>query len=73
MTSVELSEALPFATFTSLLVEMVAKLGQVMDEIEKLGKLGHFRDHDHGVEVVCEKPQKVVPEKYVASNINGSE
>ncbi|XP_020209919.1 aluminum-activated malate transporter 12 [Cajanus cajan] len=60
--SLEFSEALPFAAFTSLLVEMVAKLDRVMDEVEELGRLAHFRefkDDDYNDEIVvsCEKPR----------------
>ncbi|CAJ1977683.1 unnamed protein product [Sphenostylis stenocarpa] len=59
--SLEFSDALPFAAFTSLLVEMVAKLDRVMDEVEQLGRMAHFREFedDDGDEVVvaCEKPK----------------
>ncbi|KAL5099995.1 hypothetical protein RYX36_004322 [Vicia faba] len=44
ITSLKFSEALPFAAFTSLLVEMVAKLDNVMDKVEELGRLSHFRE-----------------------------
>lgn len=44
-----------------------------MDEIEKLGKLGQFRDHGPRVEVICENPLMVVPQNYVTSNINLSQ
>ncbi|GAU12196.1 hypothetical protein TSUD_01630 [Trifolium subterraneum] len=37
-------EALPFAAFTSLLVEMVAKLDHVMDKVEELGRMSHFKE-----------------------------
>jgi hypothetical protein len=61
ITSLEFSEALPFAAFTSLLVEMVAKLDHVMDKVEELGKMSHFRefrddDYDEIV-LTCEKPK----------------
>jgi len=59
--SLEFSEALPFAAFTSLLVEMVAKLDRVMDEVEELGKIAHFREFkdngDDEIVVTCEKPK----------------
>ncbi|KAL2323939.1 hypothetical protein Fmac_022997 [Flemingia macrophylla] len=56
--SLEFSEALPFAAFTSLLVEMVAKLDLVMDEVEELGQMAHFREFkDEEIVVACEKPK----------------
>ncbi|KAK7270131.1 hypothetical protein RIF29_23052 [Crotalaria pallida] len=59
ITTLEFSEALPFAAFTSLLVETVAKLDQVIDEVEELGRLAHFRefrDDDKNIVVTCERP-----------------
>ena len=55
--SLEFSEALPFAAFTSLLVEMVAKLDHVMVEVYELGLVAHFKEFQ-GDEIVvtCEKP-----------------
>ncbi|KAK7390774.1 hypothetical protein VNO78_18842 [Psophocarpus tetragonolobus] len=44
MTSLEFSEALPFAAFTCMLVEMVAKLDHVIDAVQDLAKLSRFRD-----------------------------
>ncbi|RDX70476.1 Aluminum-activated malate transporter 12, partial [Mucuna pruriens] len=59
--SLQFSEALPFAAFTSLLVELVAKLDRVMDEVEELGRMAHFREFkdDDGDEIVvtCDKPK----------------
>ncbi|XP_004497252.1 aluminum-activated malate transporter 12-like isoform X2 [Cicer arietinum] len=58
ITSLEFSEALPFAAFTSLLVEMVAKLDHVMDKVEELGRMSHFRefiDDDENIVVTCER------------------
>ncbi|KAK2405568.1 aluminum-activated malate transporter [Trifolium repens] len=66
ITSLEFSEALPFAAFTSLLVEMVAKLDHVMDKVEELGRMSHFRefrddddnnDEDENIVVTCERPK----------------
>ncbi|XP_027364826.1 aluminum-activated malate transporter 12-like [Abrus precatorius] len=59
ITSLEFSEALPFAAFTSLLVEMVAKLDHVMDKVEELGRMAHFRKFkdDDEIVVTCEKPK----------------
>lgn len=57
--SLEFSEALPFAAFTSLLVEMVAKLDGVMNEVEELGRTAHYREfkNDDKIVVTCEKPK----------------
>jgi len=61
ITSLEFSEALPFAAFTSMLVEMVAKLDHVMDKVEELGRMSHFREFrdgdDENIVVTCERPK----------------
>lgn len=44
ISSLEFSEALPFAAFSSLLVELVARLDLVIEEVDKLGKAAHFRE-----------------------------
>ncbi|PNY06190.1 aluminum-activated malate transporter 12-like protein [Trifolium pratense] len=60
-TNLEFSEALPFAAFASLLVEIVAKLDHVMDKVEELGKMSHFRefkdDDNENIVVTCERPK----------------
>ncbi|XP_068304797.1 aluminum-activated malate transporter 12-like isoform X2 [Pyrus communis] len=59
ITSLEFSEALPFAAFASLLVEMVAKLDHVIEEVEELGRIACFKEYEHGDEnivVTCERP-----------------
>ncbi|KAL1217717.1 Aluminum-activated malate transporter 13 [Cardamine amara subsp. amara] len=56
MKSLEFSEALPFAAFASLLVEMVARLDNVIDEVEELGTIACFKEYDKTVEVRIEKP-----------------
>ncbi|XP_008238285.2 PREDICTED: aluminum-activated malate transporter 12-like [Prunus mume] len=59
ITGLEFSEALPFAAFASLLVETVAKLDNVITEVEELGRIACFKEYQHGVEdivVTCEKP-----------------
>lgn len=61
ITSLEFSEALPFAAFASLLVEAVARLDLVIDEVEELGRLANFRefcDGDDQVAPNCEKCEK---------------
>lgn len=70
--SLEFSEALPFAAFTSLLVEMVAKLDRVMDEVEDLGRMAYFRefeDVENGDKIVvtCEKPKTDIAQNDVPS------
>jgi hypothetical protein len=66
-TSLEFSEALPFAAFASLLVELVAKLDHVIEEVEELGRIACFKEYDkHGeqIAVTCERP----PQMNVAQN-----
>nr|KYP55265.1 hypothetical protein KK1_001472 [Cajanus cajan] len=59
ITSLEFSEALPFAAFASLLVETVAKLDFVVEEVEELGRLACFKEYriDDNVVVTCESPR----------------
>ncbi|ESW14737.1 hypothetical protein PHAVU_007G013300 [Phaseolus vulgaris] len=69
--SLDFSEALPFAAFTSLLVEMVAKLDRVMDEVDDLGRMAHFRefiDDDAEIVVTCEKPKTNIPQNGLPSS-----
>ncbi|KAG6517949.1 aluminum-activated malate transporter 12-like [Zingiber officinale] len=44
LTSLEFSEALPFAAFASLLVEMVARLELVIEEVEELSRAANFKE-----------------------------
>ena len=58
--SLEFSEALPFAAFSSLLVETVAKLDHVIEEVEELGRLACFKEYrpgDDEIVITCEQPQ----------------
>ncbi|KAB1222499.1 Aluminum-activated malate transporter 12, partial [Morella rubra] len=59
ITSLEFSEALPFAAFASMLVELVAKLDGVIEEVEELGTTACFKEHKHGDQIVvtCERSQ----------------
>lgn len=64
MTSLEFSEALPFAAFASLLVEMVARLDNVIEEVEELGRIASFKEYDNtrdptADDARCEKPANV--------------
>jgi len=70
ITSLELSEALPFAAFASLLVETVAKLDLIIDEVEELGKLACFKEYTPGDEfsISCEKPRVDVLENHFPSH-----
>ncbi|XP_058086347.1 aluminum-activated malate transporter 12-like [Magnolia sinica] len=45
ITSLEFSEALPFAAFASLLVESVVRLELVIEEVEELGKVACFKEY----------------------------
>ncbi|KAB5564206.1 hypothetical protein DKX38_004260 [Salix brachista] len=51
ITSLEFSEALPFAAFASLLVETVARLDNVIEEVEELGRIACFKEFKSGDEV----------------------
>lgn len=48
ITSLEFSEALPFAAFVASLVELVAKLDLVIEEVEELGRVACFNEFKHG-------------------------
>ncbi|KHN45975.1 Aluminum-activated malate transporter 12 [Glycine soja] len=67
ITSLEFSEALPFAAFASLLVETVAKLDLVIEEVEELGRLARFKDyrHDDKIVISCETPRVDVLEDHI--------
>lgn len=70
-TSLEFSEALPFAAFASLLVELVAKLDHVIEEVEELGRIACFKEYDkHGEQIVvtCERPQMNVAQNNLPSH-----
>ncbi|RWR80596.1 Aluminum-activated malate transporter 12 [Cinnamomum micranthum f. kanehirae] len=59
ITSLEFSEALPFAAFTSLLVEMALRLELVIEEVEELGRIANFKEYHEE----CEIKMNVVSEK----------
>ena len=52
ITSLEFAEALPFAAFASLLVETVARLDHVIEEVEELGTIAHFKEFRPEDEIV---------------------
>ncbi|XP_022893684.1 aluminum-activated malate transporter 12-like [Olea europaea var. sylvestris] len=60
LTSLEFSEALPFAAFASLLLETVARLDLVIEEVEELGRIANFREFnagDHQISLTTEKTE----------------
>ncbi|KAF3336022.1 Aluminum-activated malate transporter 12 [Carex littledalei] len=46
MLSLEFSEALPFAAFAALLVEMAARLELVIEEVEELARQASFKEYE---------------------------
>ncbi|CAN8319945.1 unnamed protein product [Cochlearia groenlandica] len=61
----EFSEALRFAAFASLVVEMVASLDNVIEEVEELGRIACFKVYDNtrdptADDLRCEKAANVV-------------
>ncbi|KAI4327261.1 hypothetical protein L6164_019744 [Bauhinia variegata] len=70
ITSLEFSEALPFAAFASLLVETVAKLDLVIGEVEELGRLACFKQFrpDDEIVVTCERPRVDIMENNLPSH-----
>jgi hypothetical protein len=71
ITSLEFSEALPFAAFASLLVELVAKLDHVIEEVEELGRIACFKEynnHDEHIVVTCARPQRNVAHNHLPSH-----
>ncbi|XP_057449693.1 aluminum-activated malate transporter 12-like [Lotus japonicus] len=70
ITSLEFSEALLFAAFASLLVETVAKLDLVIEEIEELGRLACYKEFIPGDEIVvtCEETRVDVLENHLPSH-----
>ncbi|XP_040989573.1 aluminum-activated malate transporter 12-like [Juglans microcarpa x Juglans regia] len=70
ITSLEFSEALPFAAFASLLVEMVAKLDHIIEEVEELGRKACFKEYKHCDQIVVtsERPQIIVDQNNFPSH-----
>lgn len=60
ITSLEFSEALPFAAFASLLVEMVVRLERVIEEVEELEKMACFKEfrEKNDVEIVVTRENR---------------
>ncbi|XVF52388.1 hypothetical protein PTKIN_Ptkin05aG0014100 [Pterospermum kingtungense] len=65
ITSLEFSEALPFAAFASLLVEIVVRLDNVIEQVKELERVACYKefnsddDHEDKITVTCEKPPVV--------------
>lgn len=74
LTSLEFSEALPFAAFTSLLVEIVARLDLVIEEVEELGRMAGFKEYkpvdENGstITITSEQPRVDVCRNHMHSN-----
>lgn len=70
ITSLEFSEALPFAAFASLLVETVARLDLVIEEVEELGRLACFKEFVPGdqINITCDRPRVDVSSNHLPSH-----
>ncbi|XP_024042156.1 aluminum-activated malate transporter 12 isoform X2 [Citrus sinensis] len=71
ITGLEFSEALPFAAFASLLVEIVARLDNVIEEVEELGRIACFKEFNPGddqIIVTCDKTPVDVTQNHLPSH-----
>lgn len=68
VTSLEFSEALPFAAFASLLVEMVVRLELLIEEVEELGKKARFKEIDTQIPM-CSSNKNKIPKGNVHSGL----
>ncbi|KAF9625127.1 hypothetical protein IFM89_019216 [Coptis chinensis] len=55
ITSLEFSEALPFAAFASLLLEMAVRLDLVIEQVEELGRMAHFKEFKSEIEIIVSR------------------
>jgi Aluminium activated malate transporter len=69
MLSLEFSEALPFAAFAALLVEMAARLELVIEEVEELGREASFKEYEEDL-VSIEVRRNETKEKVKASDLH---
>ncbi|XP_047328266.1 aluminum-activated malate transporter 12 [Impatiens glandulifera] len=78
ITSLEFSEALPFAAFASLLVEAVARLDLIIEEVEDLARVANFKeyvppalevDDPEKIVVTCEKGKEDKRAMQIESNL----
>jgi hypothetical protein len=69
ITGLEFSEALPFAAFASLLVEIVAKLDNVIEKVEELGTTACFKEYKHCDQIIvnCDRPPRNVSQNNLPS------
>lgn len=67
-TSLEFSEALPFAAFTALLLEAVAKLDLVIEEVEELGRIACFKEFEARNDVILNVDERSKMEINMPSN-----
>ncbi|KAM0059805.1 putative aluminum-activated malate transporter [Helianthus debilis subsp. tardiflorus] len=71
ITSLEFSEALPFAAFVALLVELVARLDRVIEEVEELGRVACFKEFKHGDEVIVDVEKRTPTEINLPNPVGG--
>jgi Aluminium activated malate transporter len=69
MLSLEFSEALPFAAFAALLVEMAARLELVIEEVEELGRQASFKEYEEDL-VSIEVRRNETKEKVKTSDLH---
>ncbi|KAL4570513.1 hypothetical protein LXL04_026169 [Taraxacum kok-saghyz] len=62
ITSLEFSEALPIAAFVALMVELVARLDFVIEEVENLAKVACFKEFKEGGDVVVDVDRRTTME-----------
>lgn len=77
ITWLEFSDALPLAAFVSLLVEVVARLDVVIEQVEELGKIAHFEeiiddDEKEEIKIVVESEKKVDSDETVEEDSKDS-
>ncbi|KAM7508915.1 hypothetical protein LguiA_019368 [Lonicera macranthoides] len=77
ITWLEFSVALPLAAFVSLLVEVVARLDVVIEQVEELGKIAHFEeiiddDKKEEIKIVVESERKVDSDETVGEDSKDS-
>ncbi|KAL5724329.1 hypothetical protein ACHQM5_007604 [Ranunculus cassubicifolius] len=73
ITCLEFSEALPFAAFTSLLVETAARLDLLIEEVEELGRVAHYQecheDTDIAIAVISESGDSSDIQKNISDGV----
>lgn len=69
----EFSEALPLAAFVSLLIEAVARLDHVIEEVEELGKIAHFEEFREGEVIKSSMAKDSGDAKKISRNLRHEE